>query len=137
MQLIKIFRLRTNVHYLVFHLTVADTITCYITLPMETIWKATIGVSSKILLRIWLRFHLPKCLHFLLFKETQKKDQTLFMSFLRCCKNKSKCCHKTLNYKYFSGTAQTGCANHWWWWELEDIFCLLWCWWSSVLIGIF
>ena len=34
-------------HYLVFHLTIADTITCFITLPMETAWRATIEVSCK------------------------------------------------------------------------------------------
>ena len=38
-------RSRTNVHYIVFHLTLADTITCFITLPMQTIWKIYIGVS--------------------------------------------------------------------------------------------
>ena len=32
-------RSRTNVHYLVFHLTLADTITSYVTLPMETLWR--------------------------------------------------------------------------------------------------
>jgi len=35
-------RTRTNVHYLVYHLTIADAITCFVTLPMETIWRATI-----------------------------------------------------------------------------------------------
>ena len=35
-------RSRTNVHYLVFHLTLADTITSYVTLPMETVWRYTI-----------------------------------------------------------------------------------------------
>ena len=35
-------RSRTNVHYLVFHLTLADTVTSYVTLPMETVWKYTI-----------------------------------------------------------------------------------------------
>ena len=40
------YRSRTNVHYLVFHLTVADAITSFITLPMETIWRATIGVRK-------------------------------------------------------------------------------------------
>ena len=35
-------RSRTNVHYLVFHLTLADTITSYVTLPMETVWRFTI-----------------------------------------------------------------------------------------------
>ena len=38
-------RSRTNVHYLVFHLTVADTITCFITMPMETAWRLFIGVN--------------------------------------------------------------------------------------------
>ena len=37
--------MRTNVHYLVYHLTIADAITCFVTLPMETIWRATIEVS--------------------------------------------------------------------------------------------
>ena len=37
-------RSRTNVHYLVFHLTLADTITSYITMPMETFWRLFIGV---------------------------------------------------------------------------------------------
>ena len=40
----QILRCRTNVHFLVFHLTLADTITCFITMPMETVWRATIGV---------------------------------------------------------------------------------------------
>lgn len=35
-------RVRTNVHYLIYHLTLADSITCFITLPMETIWRLTI-----------------------------------------------------------------------------------------------
>ena len=34
-------RSRTNVHYLVFHLTLADTVTSYVTLPMETLWRLT------------------------------------------------------------------------------------------------
>ena len=33
---------RTNVHYLVFHLSLADSIICYIVLPMETLWRLTI-----------------------------------------------------------------------------------------------
>ena len=37
-------RSRTNVHYLVFHLTIADTITSYITIPMEGFWRLFIGV---------------------------------------------------------------------------------------------
>ena len=32
-------RSRTNVHYLVFHLTLAHAITSYVTLPMETLWR--------------------------------------------------------------------------------------------------
>ena len=39
-------RSRTNVHYLVFHLTIADTITCFITMPMETLWRLTIEVTK-------------------------------------------------------------------------------------------
>ena len=38
-------RSRTNVHFLVFHLTLADTITCFITMPMETLWRLFIEVS--------------------------------------------------------------------------------------------
>ena len=38
-------RSRTNVHYLVFHLTLADAITCFITIPMETAWRLAIEVS--------------------------------------------------------------------------------------------
>ena len=33
---------RTNVHYLVFHLTLADSVICFVTLPMETLWRLTI-----------------------------------------------------------------------------------------------
>ena len=44
---IDISRVRTNVHYLVYHLTIADAITCFVTLPMETIWRATIEVSTN------------------------------------------------------------------------------------------
>ena len=40
-------RSRTNVHYLVFHLTVADTITCFITMPMETAWRLFIEVNIE------------------------------------------------------------------------------------------
>ena len=42
-----VLRKRTNVHFLVFHLTLADTITCFITLPMETVWRITVGVSDS------------------------------------------------------------------------------------------
>ena len=38
-------RSRTNVHYLVFHLTIADSITCFLTMPMETLWKLTLEAS--------------------------------------------------------------------------------------------
>ena len=41
-------RSRTNVHYLVFHLTVADTITSYITMPMETLWRLFIEVITLV-----------------------------------------------------------------------------------------
>ena len=33
---------RTNVHYLVFHLSLADSVICFITLPMETLWRLSI-----------------------------------------------------------------------------------------------
>ena len=42
-------RSRTNVHYLVFHLTLADTITSYITLPMEALWRLTIQVMMMMM----------------------------------------------------------------------------------------
>ena len=35
---------RTNVHFLVFHLTLADAIVSFITMPMETIWRVVIEV---------------------------------------------------------------------------------------------
>ena len=47
-------RSRTNVHYLVFHLTLADTITSYITLPMETLWRLTIQVMMMIMVMIMM-----------------------------------------------------------------------------------
>ena len=34
---------RTNVHYLVLQLTIADCLICFVTLPMETLWRATIA----------------------------------------------------------------------------------------------
>ena len=37
---------RTNVHFLVFHLTLADAIVCFITMPMETIWRIVIEVFA-------------------------------------------------------------------------------------------
>ena len=48
---------RTNVHYLVFHLTLADSIICFITLPMETLWRLTIewyagNILCKVLMMI-------------------------------------------------------------------------------------
>ena len=51
-----ILRKRTNVHFLVFHLTLADTITCFITLPMETIWRITVGVSDMATVQFSLTF---------------------------------------------------------------------------------
>ena len=39
-----IFRSRTNVHYLVFHLTVADSIVSFITMPLEAVWRFTLQV---------------------------------------------------------------------------------------------
>ena len=40
---------RTNVHYLVFHLTVADTIISFVTMPMETSWRIIIEVRIVVL----------------------------------------------------------------------------------------
>ena len=39
--------IRTNVHYLVFHLTLADAIVCFVTMPMETIWRYLEEVPSE------------------------------------------------------------------------------------------
>ena len=47
-------RSRTNVHYLVFHLTLADTITSYITLPMETLWRLTIQVMMMMMMIVMM-----------------------------------------------------------------------------------
>ena len=49
--------MRTNVHYLVYHLTIADAITCFVTLPMETIWRATIEVSNSVVMNIAVSSH--------------------------------------------------------------------------------
>ena len=40
---------RTNVHYLVFHLTTADTIISFITMPMEITWRMFIEVRKMVL----------------------------------------------------------------------------------------
>ena len=37
----------TNVHYLVYHLSIADAIICFIILPMETVWRATMEVGTQ------------------------------------------------------------------------------------------
>ena len=34
-------------HYLVFHLTLADAIVCFVTMPMETIWRYMDEVPSQ------------------------------------------------------------------------------------------
>ena len=39
---------RTNVHYLVYHLTIADSITTFITLPMEEVYRALISESEAL-----------------------------------------------------------------------------------------
>ena len=38
------FRSRTNVHYLVFHLAIADFIVSVVTMPLEAIWRFTVQV---------------------------------------------------------------------------------------------
>ena len=37
---------RTNVHFLVFHLTLADAIICFIAMPMETLWRLFVEVRE-------------------------------------------------------------------------------------------
>ena len=44
---LQIILIRTNVHYLVFHLTLADAIVCFVTMPMETIWRYLEEVTSE------------------------------------------------------------------------------------------
>ena len=39
---------RTNVHFLVFHLTLADVVICFITMPLETVWRVVVQVSRVI-----------------------------------------------------------------------------------------
>ena len=49
---------RTNVHFLVFHLTIADTIISFITMPMEIIWRIIIEVVLKtLMLMLMLQWH--------------------------------------------------------------------------------
>ena len=48
-------RSKTNLHYLVFHLTLADSIVSYVVLPLETLWRLTIewhagNLACKILM---------------------------------------------------------------------------------------
>ena len=55
---------RTNVHFLVFHLTLADAVISFITMPMETIWRVVIEVmfslkeqsSNMFVCNIWMKF---------------------------------------------------------------------------------
>ena len=39
---LKVILFCTNVHFLVFHLTIADSIVCFITLPLEAGWRYTV-----------------------------------------------------------------------------------------------
>ena len=41
---------RTNVHFLVFHLTLADAVISFITMPMETIWRVVIEVLTLMMM---------------------------------------------------------------------------------------
>jgi hypothetical protein len=43
-------RTRTNIHLLVFHLTVADSIVSFLIMPMEAIWRYTMQVTISITL---------------------------------------------------------------------------------------
>ena len=44
---------RTNVHFLVFHLTLADAVISFITMPMETIWRVVIEVVLLLYMTFW------------------------------------------------------------------------------------
>ena len=48
-------RSRTNVHYLVFHLTIADTLVSFITMPLEAAWRFTLQVRKVILTQLYFR----------------------------------------------------------------------------------
>ena len=43
------FSMRTNVHTLVFHLTVADSIVSFVTMPLEAAWRYTMQVIRAFL----------------------------------------------------------------------------------------
>ena len=43
---------RTNVHFLVFHLTLADAVISFITMPMETIWRVVIEVVKVLMVLV-------------------------------------------------------------------------------------
>ena len=52
-----LLRTRTNVHYLVLHLTIADSIVCFIVLPLEAAWRFTIqwragNLACKLLMAV-------------------------------------------------------------------------------------
>ena len=45
---------RTNVHFLVFHLTLADAVISFITMPMETIWRVVIEVVIVLMMVVMM-----------------------------------------------------------------------------------
>ena len=49
---------RTNVHFLVFHLTLADAVISFVTMPMETAWRVVIEVSGIIGITVSLNVNL-------------------------------------------------------------------------------
>ena len=53
---------RTNVHLLVFHLTLADCIISFITMPMETVWRLVTEVQLN--LKLTYRWVSQRCQQF-------------------------------------------------------------------------
>ena len=105
---------RTNVHFLVFHLTLADAIVCFITMPMETIWRVVIEVfalqnqrKQEVLLAKW--------------GETLNRSE---ISSLSCIEVDVQ---KILENSACSGTRGTLRARGWWWWGPAAIFSPPWC----------
>ena len=67
-------RSRTNIHYLVFHLTIADTLVSFVTMPLEAAWRFTQQVAN-----ISLR----------LYKDTKKTSDILTLFPDKVSKEKS------------------------------------------------
>ena len=62
MYLSKISRVsRTNVHFLVFHLTLADAVISFITMPMETVWRVVIEVVIVMMMVMMMMSIMTAC----------------------------------------------------------------------------